>query len=564
MIKIRKVVSFTHTHRNFKRYLKIVHIFVNYGFGGIAHLLRLDVAMKTAAKVFHMKEFDEDIYDNPIEVRMRQALEELGPTFIKLGQVLSTRTDLIPAEYAQEFAKLQDNAQRFSHEAACKIIEEELGAKATDIFDSFNNEPLAAASIGQVYRAVYKGEEVVIKVQRPNIEKLIETDLEIMLHIAHLLEKHVEEVAAFKPSAIIEEFTNSLNKEIDFENEAKETKRFLANIRNNSNIHAPRIYDELTTTRVLVSEFIDGTNPENIDALKKQNCDLVKLAENSVDSILKQIFEYGFFHADPHPGNILILPNNVVCFIDFGMVGKVTPIQKQYFASLILNILKKRSDKIVKVLLKLTHYDVEPDRELMERDMYNIIDEFLLYSLKEVDFGKFLSALMDVFARHKLRLKAEIFLLLKSLVSLEKTGKVLAPDVNIIQKAAPYVKNVYIKRFSADKIIYNLIDPVNDFMLLASELPDDIRVLLKHARTGKLKMDINYVGLDKLRKTLSVVSSRIAFSILLAALIIGHAMLLSKPAGSISRHIKLLGWWGFILTVILSFCFLLSFLKKKK
>jgi ubiquinone biosynthesis protein len=565
MIQIKKVVKFTHTHRNFKRYLEIIHVFIKYGFGGLASVMHLDIALKRLSKACKNKDVrtDKACIGDPKEVRMRKALEGLGPTFIKLGQILSTRTDLIPAEFATEFAKLQDNAPHFPHEDACRIIEEELGAKAVDIFDSFNHEPLAAASIGQVYRAVYKGEEVVVKVQRPNIEKIIEIDLEIMLHLANLLEKHIEEVSVFKPSAIIEEFAKSISKEIDFEIEAKQTKRFLKNIKDNPNIYAPRIYDELTTSRVMVSEFIDGINPENIEELEKLDCDLVLLAENSVDSILKQIFEYGFFHADPHPGNILIMPNNIVCFIDFGMVGKVSPMQKQYFASLILNITKKKSDKIVDILLKLTHHEREPDRELLQRDMYDIIDEYLLHSLKELDFGKFLSAQMEIFARHKLRLKAEIFLLLKSLVSLEKTGRVLAPDVNIIEKAAPYVKKIYLKRFAPEQFLANLVDPVNDLMLLASELPDDVRVLLKNARTGKFSMDINYVGLDKLRKTLSVVSSRIAFSILLAALIIGHAMLLSKPLGTVSRYVKTVGWFGFTVTIILSFCFLISFFKNK-
>jgi ubiquinone biosynthesis protein len=565
MIKLKKVVNITHSHRNFKRYLEIIHVFVKYGFGGLVSVLHLDVAFKRLTGICRNKniKLDEACVSDSMEIRVRKALEELGPTFIKLGQILSTRTDLIPAEFATEFSKLQDKAPHFPHVEACKIIQEELGAKAVDIFDSFDPVPLAAASIGQVYRAVYKGEDVVVKVQRPNIEKMIESDLEIMLHLAHLLEKHIEEVSVFKPSAIIEEFAKSINKEIDFKYEAKQTKRFLENIRNNSNIYAPRVYDELTTSRVMVSEFINGINPENIEELQKKEFNLSLLAENSVDSILRQIFEYGFFHADPHPGNILIMPNNVVCFIDFGMVGKVSPMQKQYFASLILSIMKKKSDKIVDILLKLTHYEVEPDRDLLQRDMYDIIDEYLLHSLRELDFGKFLSAQMEIFARHKLRLKSEFFLLLKSLVSLEKTGRILAPDVNIIEKATPYVKKIFFNKLSPEKILDNLLDPVNDLMLLASEFPEDLRILLKNARTGKFRMDINYVGLDKLRKTLSVVSSRIALSILLAALIIGNAMLLSRPVDSVSNHIKLVGWIGFIATLILSFCFLVSFFKNK-
>ncbi|MCF7791842.1 MAG: AarF/ABC1/UbiB kinase family protein [Victivallales bacterium] len=567
MIRIKKVVGMTHARRNFKRYIEIFHVFFKYGFGGFFHVLGVNSTLKIICRTVHRKckdERSEVITDLPIEVRMRMALEELGPTFIKLGQILSTRPDLIPAEFATEFSKLQDNAPYFSIEEACEIIQQELGAKAADIFDDFNYEPLAAASIGQVYRAVYRGEEVVVKVQRPNIHKIIEIDLEIMLHIALILERHVEEIASFKPSTIIEEFTKSLEREIDFKIEAKETKRFKENIKDNPNIYAPRVYDVLTTSRVMVAEYIDGIKPENIEALNKGDFDKSLLAENSVDSVLKQIFDYGFFHADPHPGNILIMPGNIVCFIDFGMVGKVSPKQKEYFASLILNILNKKSGKIVDILFKLTHYDEEPDRDTLERELFIIIDEYLLYSLKDIDFGKFLSELMDVFARFNLRLKAEIFMLLKALVSLEKTGRILAPEVNIIEKANPYVKKIYMERFNVKRILTNLVDPVSDTMILGSELPDDLRVITKNIRAGKFKFDINYLGLDLLRKTINRVSNKISLAIVLAALIIGHSMILAQPPSNVAHFMKNFGRLGFILTVIIAFCFLLSFFRKKE
>ena len=565
MIQIKKVVKITHTHRNFKRYLEILHVFIKYGFGGIASMLHLDIAIKSLSRACRNKDVktDKACIGDPIEVRMRKALEELGPTFIKLGQILSTRTDLIPAEFAKEFSKLQDSAPGFPHEEACKIIQADLGAKAVDIFDYFNSEPIAAASIGQVYKGVYRGNDVAIKVLRPNIERVIETDLEIMMHLALLLEKHIEEVAVFKPSAIVEEFAKSINREIDFKIEAKQTKRFLENIKDNRYIYAPRVYDELTTSRVMVSEFIDGESPENVDVLIAMGCDPVVLAEKSVDSILKQIFEYGFYHADPHPGNIKIMPGNIVCFLDFGMVGKVPPNLKHYFASLIMNITNKKSNRIVEILLKLTNYEVEPDKQLLERDMYDVIDEYLLHSLKDLDFGKFLSTLMDIFARHRLRLKAEIFLLLKALVSLEKTGKILAPEVNIIEKAKPYVKTIYLDRFKPERIMSSVIDPVNDLMLLAAELPDSIRVLLNNAKAGRLKLDIDYVGLDRFRKTMLVVSTRIAFAILLAALIIGHSLILSQPAANTKYYIRVIGHWGFLVTVVISIIFLLSYIRNK-
>ncbi|HBM15605.1 MAG TPA: ABC transporter [Lentisphaeria bacterium] len=565
MIKIKKLVKISHTNRNFKRYIEILHIVIKYGFGGFLAKLPIRIAIRKIKKIFNKLAPNESVIaDMSMEARFRVMLELLGPTFIKLGQILSTRPDLIPVEFALELSKLQDKVPFFDEDKAFAIIKKELKIENIDeVFDHFDPKPFAAASIGQVYRAVYKGQNVVVKVQRPNIEKLIEVDLEIIMHLSLLAEKHFEELHTMKPSAFIEEFANSLEREIDFLDEAKETKRFLSNIEGEKGIYCPKIIDELTTSKVMVSEFIDGIKPNNLHMLETGSYDRKLLAENMVDSVLKQIFEYGFFHADPHPGNILIMPDNTVCFIDFGMVGRISPNQKEIFASLIMNVINKNSRKIADIFLSLTHFEEEPDRDSFERDLYIITDEYLLHDIKDIDFGRYFTALMNIFARYKLRIKPEIFLLLKAFVSLEKTGKILAPDINLIDKAAPFVKKIYVERFNAKKMMLNLLDPINDGIMLANDFPGDVRDILKKLKSGNFKIDVNYKDQNLLRKTMQSVSSQVTFAIVLAALIIGQGIFLLKPSETLDPITSTFVQHGFVLTVIIGFLFLLTrFIKK--
>jgi ubiquinone biosynthesis protein len=557
MIKIKRLTELTHAYRHFKRYRQIIHVLAKYGFGSLIESVGLHRIIGLSKKVFTKnKEYKWETIS--ASVRLRMVLSELGPTFIKLGQILATRPDLIPLEFAEELTKLQDDAPHFSYQEVKNIIIEEFGAEPEDIFDSFVEEPLAAASIGQVHRACYKGNQVIVKVQRPKIKEVIEADLEILYHFAVLLEKHIYELSAHKPSTIVKEFAKSLEKEIDFTVELKNTIRFSAESEVEGAIYVPKMYKDVSTKRILVAEFIDGIKASDIETLKKENYDLKLISERGTESLLKQIFVNGYFHGDPHPGNIFICPGNVVCFIDFGMMGRLSWQERENFSSFLLYLINRKIDKIVDCLLKFTSYDDEPDRDVLQREISLIIDEYLVESLGEMDFGKILESLMIIMSENSLRLKPNMFMMLKALISLEDIAIQLNPDLNIIEMSKPYIKKIQMERFKFKNLFFNGMDCITDIVKLANELPNDIRVLIKKAKSGKMKFELEYIGLEKFRKSIVKSSNRIVMAIIIAALLISHSLILLIPAGHYTHIIKLEGVVGFMMSVIFGFILLIA------
>lgn len=558
MITIRKITRLSHSYRNIKRFRQILHVFVKYGFGNLVEHLGVDKFLMEIGNRIIPSRSKERLGRIPQAVRLRMALAKLGPTFIKFGQILATRPDLIPIEYTRELTKLQDSAPLFPYEQVKEIIKSETGKDPKDLFDDFDEVPLAAASIAQVHRACYKGKQVVVKVQRPKIKEVIETDIEIMYHIALLLEKHILEFSIQKPSAIINEFAKSLEKEIDFLIELKQTERFANCFSDDDTIYTPKIYKDISTARVLVIEYIDGIKSSDVKKLKKEKYDLSLLAERGANSLLKQIFEEGYFHGDPHPGNIFIMPENIICFIDFGMMGVVSEQEREMFSGLLMQIINKKNNKIIDYILKFTQYDIEPDSDELQRSITEIIDEYLFQPMKYMEFGKFLEKLLEILADNHLRMRPNLFLMMKALVSLEKLARSLDPNMNIIQLAAPYVKKIYLDRFNIKKIILNMGDPLYDLLNLVAEMPEDIRTLLKQLKKGKLKIDLEYLGFEKMRSTIIKISNRIVCAIILAALLIGNSLMMLAKAIPANYHIRLLGLVGFIISGVLGAILLIS------
>ena len=315
MLNIRKIGAIGRTYRNLGRYRQILAVFFKYGFGEFIDALNIEQYLEISLQMLFKKE-PKNIEKMTRPERIRLVLEELGPTFIKLGQILSTRPDLIPLEYVKEFAKLQDKVPAFSYEEVSTRIEAELGQPPEKIFKSFEMEPLACASIGQVHRArLHNDEEVVVKVQRPGIQGIIETDLEIMLHLASLMERHLEEFEIQHPSRIVSVFARSIEKEINYLLEASSVERFARQFLEDSTVYIPKVYRRFTTKKVITMEFVDGIKASQIEELKEKEYDLKLIANRGAVLVMKQIFSHGFFHADPHPGNIFILPDETICLI---------------------------------------------------------------------------------------------------------------------------------------------------------------------------------------------------------------------------------------------------------
>ena len=442
MLNIRKIGAIGRTYRNLARYRQILSVLFKYGFGDFIDILNIEQYLEISMQMLFKKE-PKNVEKLTRPERTRLVLEELGPTFIKFGQILSTRPDLIPLEYIAELAKLQDNVPSFSYEDVCTLIEKELGKPPEALFEFFEKEPLAAASIGQVHRARLKGgDEVVVKVRRPGIEEIIEADLEIMLHLASLMESHLEDFEFRHPSRIVSVFARSIEKEINYRLEASNVERFARQFLEDSTVYIPKVYRDFSTKRIITTEYVDGIKASNLEALRKEGYDLKLVASRGAILVMKQIFMQGYFHADPHPGNIFILPHETICLLDFGMMGRISRKERADFADLVMNIVRRDERKVVDSILKITHYEGQIERGTMENDFAELIDRYVGLPLKELEVGPLLHQLMEIVARYKLSLKPNFYLLVKSVSTIEGLGRMLDPDFEIIQHAEPFIRKI--------------------------------------------------------------------------------------------------------------------------
>jgi len=561
MLSIRKLTAIGHTYHHIDRYRQILQVIFKYGFGELMDTLKIEQLLQAGLRKISRKR-REAIETLSGPERFRLSLEELGPTFVKLGQVLSTRPDLIPLAFIEELTKLQDEVPPFPYSEVREIFQAETGKFPEELFQSFDEKPLAAASIGQVHEARLKdGTDVVVKVQRPKIKKTIEIDLEIMLHLSGLMERHLEELQVIRPSRIVEEFARTLEEEIDYTVELSHIIRFAGQFENDDTIRVPRVYPELSTERILTMENIHGIKGDDIDALKRDGYNLTLLAERGADLILKQIFIYGFFHGDPHPGNIFFLPENIICYVDFGMMGKISRSEREDFADLLTAVVKRNDKKMVAAMLKLTDYDIEPDRERLEQEMGNFVDRYLYRPLKELRLGNLLRQLLELVTENRLTIKANFYLMMKALSQVESLGVDLDPDFEIIAQATPFVQRVQMARLNPKRIAEELFESGSEAVSLLKDIPGEVRSILEQTRNGKLKIIFQHRGLDKILTTLDRSSNRVAFAIVLAALIIGSSLVVLSGLPPKWGDVPIIGLVGFLVAGIMGFWLLITIIR---
>ena len=561
MFSIRKLGAIGRTYRHLNRYHRILRVLFKYGFNDLVDRLHIDQYLESGLQMINRKP-REQIARLSRPERLRLVFEELGPTFIKLGQLLSTRPDLIPAEYLDELAKLQDDIPPFSVDEVRSIFRDELGCLPDDLFHYFDSEPLAAASIGQVHRArLDDGAEVVVKVQRPGIENVIAVDLEILAHIADLMEQYLEEVQGHRPSAIVHEFARSLSREIDFAIELANIQRFARQFEGNPATHVPLVYPELSTDRILVMEYIVGIKSSLVDDLREQGYDLVLIAERGANLVMEQIFVHGFFHADPHPGNIFILPDNVICFIDFGQMGRLSLKDREDFTDLVLDLVAGNEGRIVSGVLKVTVQLGEVDRESLAQDLGNLMDMYLYRPLGELEAGKILQDLLDLVSRHKLSFKPSLYLMLKALSTVEGVGLVLDPKLELIRLAKPFMRKIRMNRMHPGRIAEEVSQTGSAYLHLLRELPEDMRVILTQLRSGRMRIGFEHRGLQALGSALDRVSNRIAFAIVLAALIVGSSLIILSDIPPHWHQIPVIGLIGFMVAGVMGFGLLLAIIR---
>ena len=561
MFSIKKLGAIGRTYRHLNRYQRILRVLFKYGFNDLVDRLHIDQYLESGLQMINRKP-REQIARLSRPERLRLVFEELGPTFIKLGQLLSTRPDLIPAEYLDELARLQDEVPPFSLAEVHAIFREELGRSPDEVFHYFDAEPLAAASIGQVHRArLDSGAEVVVKVQRPDIENVIAVDLEILAHLAGLMEQYLEEVQGHRPTAIVQEFARSLSREIDFAVELANVQRFARQFKSNAAIHVPLVYPELSTPRVLVMEYVLGIKASMAGHLREQGYDLPLIAERGATLVMEQIFVHGFFHADPHPGNLFILPDNVVCFIDFGQMGRLSRKDREDFTDLVLDLVAGDERTVVEGVLKVTVQLGEVDRESLARDLGGLVDLYLYRPLGELEAGRILQDLLDLVTRHKLTFKPAFYQMMKALSTVEGVGLMLDPKLELIRLARPFMRRIRLERMRPARLAEEIARTGSGYLQLLRELPEELRTILRQLRGGRMRLEFEHRGLQSLGAALDRVSNRIAFAIVLAALIVGSSLIVLSDIPPHWHDIPVIGLLGFLVAGIMGFWLLLSIIR---
>jgi ubiquinone biosynthesis protein len=563
-MRIRKIGAVSRTYRHLNRYRQILSILLKYGFGdwlehlNIGQIFERGIQMISRARRERMERLTR-------AERIRMAVEELGPTFITLAQILSTRPDLIPLDLTQELGKLQDRVPPFPFGEVREIVESELKASLEDEFQRFEEIPLAAASIGQAHRARLRdGPEVVVKVQRPGIRKLIEIDLEILYYLATLMEKYVEEAGFQRPTRIVEEFARTLEKEIDYHIEASYAERFARQFLHHPFIYVPRVYRKVSTSRLLTLEYIQGVKVTDIATLDEKGFDRKVIASRGAELILEQVFKHGFFHADPHPGNVFILPENIICYLDYGMMGTVGRQTREDFSGLLSAVVGRDESKITKALLKIVEWEVEPGPRALERDIAELMGLYLGLPLKELRMAPLLRHLLELINRHRLRLPPDVFLMLKAMAAVEGIGLQLDPDFDMTAQATPFLFRIKLERLLPRRALGEFLESGGDLIQLLKEIPGEMNEILKQVKQGRVKIGWEHRGLENLISQLDRASNRIAFALIISGLIVGSSLILQTNLRPHLFGFPVLGLLGFGLAGILGVGLLISILRSGK
>jgi len=538
--------------RHVRRSREIVNVLIKHGFGYLTEQLGLE--LPRGKKVGH------EIIKIPGPVRARLVLEELGPTFIKFGQTMSMRPDLIPTEFTKEFEKLQDTVPGFAYEDAEKQIREGLGAPVKELFDSLDKEPVAAASIAQVHNAVLDGVDVVVKIRRPMIEEVIEADLDILFNLARLVTKHIPESRLYDPTGIVEEFAKTIRKELDFNLEARNAERFRRNFLDDPSIHIPEVYWEYTSKGILTMETVVGTKVSDLGGGVEEQV-RKNLSENIAKAYMKQILADGFFHADPHPGNIFVMDDEVIAFVDFGIVGRVDDYMKEKLASLFIGVIQKDTRKLVDEFLDIGVVGDETVIFEFRNDIGDLIDRYYGTSLRQIEISSMMNEVMEIALKHRIRIPANFVLLIKTLVTIEGICRELDPDFNLTEISKPFVESLVAERLQPKRIIRRFIDNVSEFNELIIKLPRRLDRILFRLQESKFTVDLEHRGLGKLMSELDTVSNRISVSLIISAIIVASSVIMLTGEGHMLFGFPTLGVLGFVVAGILGMGLVISILR---
>ncbi len=545
--------------QDLKRFQQVLYVLFKHEMGLLISKFRLKDYLTLQERL----EKEQLAKLNTQPVRIRMALEELGATFVKLGQLLSLRPDLIPKEYAEEFSKLQDKVKPFASDIAIRVIQDELKLPLEDIFAVFNPEPLAAASLGQVHETqLKKGDKAVVKVQRPKIDQLMRTDIDIMHHFAKLLEAYYPEVSKFiNPRDIVKEFERYTEAELDYLREAKHIEHFYEQFKNDKNVKIPKVYQNLCSRKVLVMEKIEGIPIFNIKRDVKYDKKLIN--KILTDAMLRQIFVDGYFHADPHPGNIFVIDRDKIALLDFGIVGVLDQDMKENITNLFIGMVDGNLDMMAEAMVKLDIVETDTSLIALKKDLYETFAEYHNTSMKQYDIAVIFHKLVELAKRNNITLSKDFVLLGKALITLQGISKELDPEYNIVAASKPFVLQLIKKKTSMQEIWKRVKKTGMQLRDFVQDFPEKTSLLLRRMKIA----DENLQAIDKDIRTMTIEmdrsSNRITYGLIIAALIIATAITLPFNAYTLFGF-PALSFVAIIIAIVLTLMLLFSILREKR
>ncbi|MDR3059905.1 MAG: hypothetical protein LBU84_17430 [Prevotella sp.] len=544
--------------KKIKRTAQLATVLTKYGFETL--VTQTDIKKLIPDAYIQHSEKRKEIFSLNIYERIRMVLEELGPAYVKLGQLLSNRDDLLPEELTVELQKLQDDVS-YQDIDIHTTLKEELGIEPDKLFEEINTVPIAAASLSQVYTAILREEQqkIIIKVKRKGIREIIEADVLIMKDFAHLLEKYYDAAKKVGLYNIVCTFENSILSEMSFVQELINIERFRVNFEGNDSIYIPKTYKELSNSNILCMEFIDGIKISDREKLIDNGLNTTDIASAVVDLYLKQVIDYGFFHADPHSGNIFVLTTGQIAFIDYGSVGKMLPRDKEHLADFVIYALRKDTKRMIRVIKKVAvKYSISNETR-MERDLYEFLDVMESSSIRELDLKDMMKRLSKLLNENQTVLPEYVYLLVRGIVLLEGIGRELGLDINIIESVKPYGIKMMKRRLNPQYLTNKLIDKLYNLGDRLEEMPEDVHSLVQKINNDELKVTHSINGLSDIRNTIN----RLVIAIIISASAIGPSILILAKMPPLLWNVSVLGFLGFVFSMVMTIILILIILRNK-
>ncbi len=545
---------FDKQQRKFKRSAKLISVLSKYGFQ--------DILARIGGEKNMISENDESIFSKPVYERIRLAIEELGPTFVKLGQSFSNREDLLPKELTLELQKLQDNVEPLELNIR-EILENEFDIFVDEHFEKIDEKPLAAASIAQVYSAVLKdGSPVILKVKRPNAQKQIEDDLLLIKDLENLISKYSEIGARLNLKLAISAFEKSLLEEVSFINEKNNIQQFALNFKNNRETYVPKVYDDFSNNNVLCMEFVDGIKVTDATTLQENRIDPVKISEAGLRLFVSQILDFGFFHADPHAGNILVTKTGKVVFIDFGAVGSIQPNDKAVLENLIIHFVAKNPSKIVRYLKKMAiKYEI-PDEKKFESDVQSVLNYVHSTSLEEIKVPELINKMRDILTVNRLYMPEYFYLLFKGISLIESVGRSINPDLDVVKSLKPFTKTILLRKLSPRTIWQSGTEKLLNLSDNIEEIPQEIRSILQKLDENKFTVTSEIKNIEKTNSLIKSSITNLILAMVLCANIISTAILMVSNYGPKIGEYSIISILCFVFSMIISLILILRILRK--